>query len=222
MAEICSQCEESCRSWKERGAPAAAEGFVPGIVYGGKEKTLRLPSIRRRCRSPASEAGRNAILSSILPVTVQLINSEELAGGSIRESSCTQTSIESRWDVAIRVTVPIHVVGEARGVKVDAGILELVPARRSRCLPATSPNGSMWHVSDLGINQSLRVVRYSGSGKVKVLEAPDQCCGPCGLREGRGGPAAAAAPVVEGEAAAPATNPRSSRRQEGRRGAPAQ
>ena len=27
-------------------------------------------------------------------------------------------------DVAIRVTVPIHVKGEARGVKVDGGILE--------------------------------------------------------------------------------------------------
>jgi large subunit ribosomal protein L25 len=112
-------------------------------------------------------------------------------------------------DVAIRVTVPIHAVGEARGVKVDGGILELVVRAISvECLPGDIPERIDVDVSELGINESLRVSDIQFPAKVKVLEAPDQVVvHVVAVKEEVAPAAAAAAPVAEGEAAASSTEP---------------
>ena len=108
-------------------------------------------------------------------------------------------------DVAIRVTVPIHVVGEARGVKVDAGILELVIREiEVECLPGDIPERIDVDVTDLGINQSLRVSDVPAPPKVKVLQAVDQVVVHVISVKEEEAPVAAAAPVAEGEAAAAA------------------
>ena len=78
-------------------------------------------------------------------------------------------------DVAIRVTVPIATKGEARGVKVDAGILELVVREiEVECLPGDIPERIEVNVEDLGINDALRVSDIPAIPKVKVLTPADQ------------------------------------------------
>ena len=74
----------------------------------------------------------------------------------------------------------------------DGGILELVVrAIEVECLPGDIPGQIDVEVSDLAINQSLRVSDLQIPAQVKVVA-----------------PAAAAAPVAEGEvAAAPAAEP---------------
>jgi large subunit ribosomal protein L25 len=105
--------------------------------------------------------------------------------------------------------VPIHTVGEARGVKVDAGILELILRAISvECLPGDIPERIDVDVSDLGINQSLRISDVKVPAKVKVLEAADQVVvHVVAVKEEVAPTAAAAAPAAEGEAAAPAAEP---------------
>src|SRR5207247_9911978 len=78
-------------------------------------------------------------------------------------------------DVAIRVTVPVVAKGEVRGVKVDAGILEMVLREiELERLPRDIPERSEVDVTDLGINGAARVSDLLVSAKVKVLQAPDQ------------------------------------------------
>jgi len=75
----------------------------------------------------------------------------------------------------LRVTVPIAVKGEARGVKTDGGILELVIRQiEIECLPGDIPERIEVDVNDLGLNQALRVSDLPVTAKVKVLQNPDQ------------------------------------------------
>jgi len=107
-------------------------------------------------------------------------------------------------DVAIRVRVPIATRGEARGVKVDAGILEIIMREvEVECLPGDIPERIEIDVTDLGLHGAIRVSDLRMSEKVKVLDGPDQIIVHVVSVKEEVAPTVAAAPV-EGEAAAPA------------------
>jgi large subunit ribosomal protein L25 len=185
--------------------------MVPAVIYGGKGDNLAVSvdpkAIQRVLRS---EAGRNTILKLDIaghgPANAILKNWQV---DPIKETFLHADFYRIAMDVAIRVTVPIHTVGEARGVKVDAGILELVLRAISvECLPGDIPERIDVDVSDLGINQSLRISDVKVPAKVKVLEAADQVVvHVVAVKEEVAPTAAAAAPAAEGEAAAPAAEP---------------
>jgi large subunit ribosomal protein L25 len=157
-----------------------------------------------------SEAGRNTILKLDIAghgASNAILKSWQV--DPVRETFLHADFYRIAMDVAIRVTVPIHAVGEARGVKVDAGILELIlRAIQVECLPGDIPERIDVDVSDLGINQSLRVSDVNVPSKGKVLDAPDQVVvHVVAVKEEVAPTAAAAAPIAEGEAAAPAAEP---------------
>jgi len=208
MAEIVV----SAKGRSERGKNAARrlrrEGMVPAVIYGGKGENLAVAVDPKALQKVLrSEAGRNAILKLDIAghsATNAILKSWQV--DPIRESFLHADFYRIAMDVAIRVTVPIHVVGEARGVKVDAGILELVVrAIEVECLPGDIPGQIDVEVSDLAINQSLRVSDLKVPEKVKVLVSPDQVVVHVVSVKEEVAPTAAAAPVAEGEAAAAPT-----------------
>jgi large subunit ribosomal protein L25 len=104
--------------------------------------------------------------------------------------------------------VPIHVVGEARGVKVDAGILELIMREIAvECLPGDIPERIDIDVSDLGINGALRVSDLVAPAKVKILEGAEQVVVHVVSVKEEAAPTPGAAAAVEGEAAAAPAEP---------------
>jgi large subunit ribosomal protein L25 len=211
MAEIVV----SAKGRSERGKNAARrlrrEGMVPAVIYGGKGENLAVAVDPKALQKVLrSEAGRNTILKLDIAghgAANAILKSWQV--DPIRESFLHADFYRIAMDVAIRVTVPIHVVGEARGVKVDAGILELVVrAIEVECLPGDIPGQIDVEVSDLAINQSLRVSDLQIPPKVKVLVSPDQVVVHVVSVKEEVAPTAAAAPVAEGEAAAaPAAEP---------------
>jgi len=210
MAEIVVSAKNRADRGKNAARRLRREGLVPAIVYGGKGENLAVAVDPKALKKVLrSEAGRNAILKLDIAghgATNAILKSWQV--DPIRESFLHADFYRIAMDVAIRVTVPIHVVGEARGVKVDAGILELVIREiEVECLPGDIPERIDVDVSDLGINQSLRVSDVPAPPKVKVLESADQVVVHVVSVKEEAAPAAAAAPVVEGEAAAPATEP---------------
>jgi len=210
MAEIVVSAKNRADRGKNAARRLRREGLVPAIVYGGKGENLAVAVDPKALKKVLrSEAGRNAILKLDIAghgATNAILKSWQV--DPIRESFLHADFYRIAMDVAIRVTVPIHVVGEARGVKVDAGILELVVREiEVECLPGDIPERIDVDVTDLGINQSLRVSDIPAPAKVKVLEAADQVVVHVVSVKEEEAPAAAAAPVVEGEAAAPAAEP---------------
>lgn len=77
-------------------------------------------------------------------------------------------------DRALRVTVPITVKGEAKGVKQQGGILDFVHrAIEIECLPADIPEHIEIDVSELMLHQGVRVRDLSSSDKWKPLTDAD-------------------------------------------------
>src|SRR5207244_8679347 len=177
MAEIVLNAKGRSERGKNAARRLRREGMVPAVIYGGKGENLAVAVDPKALHKVLrSEAGRNAILKLDIAghgATNAILKSWQ--GDPIRGSFLHADFYRIAMDVAIRVTVPIHVVGEARGVKVDAGILELVVrAIEVECLPGDIPERIDVDVTDLGINQSLRVSDIPAPAKVKVLEAADQ------------------------------------------------
>jgi large subunit ribosomal protein L25 len=182
--------------------------MVPAVVYGSKGDNIAVAvDPKALLRVLRSEAGRNTILKLDIPEkgsTNAILKSWQV--DPIKESFLHADFFRIAMDVAIRVTVPVAVKGEARGVKVDGGILELVMrAIEVECLPGDIPEKIEVEVSDLGINDSIRVSDLPVSVKLKVLQDPDQVVVHVVSVKEEVAPAAAATPAEgEGVAAAPA------------------
>ena len=210
MAEIVVSAKGRADRGKNAARRLRREGLVPAVVYGGNGDNLAVSVDPKALQKVLrSEAGRNAILKLDIAghgATNAILKNWQV--DPIKENFLHADFYRIAMDVAIRVTVPIHTIGEARGVKVDAGILELILRDiEVECLPGDIPERIDVDVSDLGINQSLRVSDVTVPPKVKVLQASDQVVVHVVSVKEEEAPAAAAAPVAEGEVAAPAAEP---------------
>ena len=143
-----------------------------------------------------SEAGRNTILNLDFgdgAKTSAILKSWQV--DPVKENFLHADFYRIAMDVAIRVTVPILAQGEARGVKVDGGILEIIMREvEVECLPGDIPERIEVDVTDLGIHDAIRVSDLPVSEKVKVLDDADQIVVHVVSVKEEAAPAAAAAP----------------------------
>jgi len=207
MAEIVVSAKQRTDRGKNAARRLRRQGFVPGIVYGGKGDNVAVAVDPKALQKVLrSEAGRNTILKLDIAGTGAanaILKSWQV--DPIKESFLHADFYRIAMDVAIRVTVPILIKGEARGVKVDGGILEVITREiEVECLPGDIPEHIDVEVSDLGINGALRVSDLPPNAKVKVLEPPDQVVVHVVSVKEEAAPVPGAAAAVEGEAAAPA------------------
>jgi large subunit ribosomal protein L25 len=203
MAEILV----SAKARSDRGKNAArrlrAGGMVPGVVYGGKKDNVAVSvDPKTLLKVLRSESGRNTILSLDFgdgSKTSAILKSWQV--DPIRETFIHADFYRIAMDVAIRVKVPIATRGEARGVKVDGGILELIMREvEVECLPGDIPERLEVDVTDLGIHGAIRVSELHVSDKVKILNEADQIIVHVVSVKEEAAPTAAA--PAEGEAAA--------------------
>jgi large subunit ribosomal protein L25 len=203
MAEIVVSAENRADRGKNAARRLRRSGLIPAIVYGGKGDALSVAvdpkTLHRVLRS---EAGRNTILNLDFgdgAKTAAILKSWQV--DPIKERFLHADFYRIAMDVAIRVTVPISAKGEARGVKVDGGILELIMREvEVECLPGDIPERIEVDVTDLGIHDAIRVSDLPVNAKIKVLEDADQVLIHVVSVKEEEAPAAAA--PAEGEAAA--------------------
>jgi large subunit ribosomal protein L25 len=210
MAEIVVSAKTRTDRGKNASKRLRREGFIPGVVYGGKGENVAVAVDPKALQKVLrSEAGRNSILRLDIAdqgATNAILKSWQV--DPIREHFLHADFYRIAMDVAIRVTVPIHVVGEARGVKVDAGILELIMREiEVECLPGDIPERIDVDVTDLGINGALRISDVAAPAKVKILEEADQVVVHVISVKEEVAAAPGAAVAAEGEAAAATAEP---------------
>src|SRR4030095_2799531 len=120
-----------------------AAGRIPAVVYGGGKPNVPI-SVDRKTLSDAFRegAGENAIF------LLKLAGSDQSRHAMIRELQRDPVSrkplhvdlVRVLMDVKVTVEVPIEVVGVARGVKTDGGVLDLVTREiEVECLPTNIP-----------------------------------------------------------------------------------
>jgi large subunit ribosomal protein L25 len=151
-------------------------GKVPAILYGdGKDATPIAVEPKALLKILHSDSGANTLIAL------------KMAGGDsprvlvkdyqldpITHSVLHADFYKIAMDKVLRLTVPITVKGEPKGVKQQAGILEFI--RREveiECLPADIPEHIELDVTELMLHQGIRVREIAVSPKVKFVSEPD-------------------------------------------------
>lgn len=150
-------------------------GFVPATVYGYGDSVA--VSINAKELSALFRGGsrQNTIFRLEIdggePAAAML---RELQRDPVKGRLLHADLYRIRLDKATRVTVPVHLHGDARGVKTDGGILEFHTRElQVECLPGDIPRSFEVDVSGLGINQHISVKDLPADEKVKILADPD-------------------------------------------------
>ena len=179
---------------------------IPAVVYGAGKETVPI-TVDTRALSDAFRggAGENAIF------LLKLQGSDQSRHAMIKEFQRDPVTrrpvhldfVRVLMDTKIRVGVPVEIVGIARGVKVDAGILDFVTREiEIECLPGNIPDHLPVDVSDLGIGDALRVSAIQAPEGVEILEDPERVVVHV-AHPAQEAVVAAEAEAVEGEAAEP-------------------
>jgi large subunit ribosomal protein L25 len=151
---------------------------IPAVVYGaGKETGPITVDTRSLADAFRGGAGENAIF------LLKLQGSDQSRHAMIKDFQRDPVTrrpvhldfVRVMMDTKIRVGVPVEIVGVARGVKVDAGILDIVTREiEVECLPGNIPDHLPVDVSDLGIGDALRVSAIQAPEGVEILEDPER------------------------------------------------
>ncbi|MCX5799147.1 MAG: 50S ribosomal protein L25 [Proteobacteria bacterium] len=176
MEEILVKAERRKGRGKSLARKLRKEGKVPAILYGKDTEPLSITVSLKEWERLSRHRRRNMILKMELqnngdvesrPVMVKDIQREFLSD-NVLHIDFLQVSMER----TVQVEIPIHLVGQAKGV-IDSGIIEQhLRTIMVECLPAQIPEKIDVDVSDLGIGDSFHVHQISIPG-IKLLEGLD-------------------------------------------------
>ena len=153
-----------------------SRGRIPAVLYGQQEAALSLTVDPKDLLAILhSGAGHNTILS--LDVKDQGTSSvilKEWQLDPVKETLLHADFLRIAMDNALQVSVPVHPVGLAKGVKDQGGIFEFVMRQLEvECLPADIPENITADISHLEIGSNLRVSDLTVDPKLKVLSDLD-------------------------------------------------
>ncbi|MFZ0661757.1 MAG: 50S ribosomal protein L25 [Acidobacteriaceae bacterium] len=201
--EVVAATPREGRFNKNAARRVRAKGRIPAVVYGAAEPAVAIEvDPKQISRILHSEAGYNSIFDleingSTAKSKAMIVDWQyEPIKGSLLHIDLKRIAL----DKAIRVEVPIQLVGVATGVKNQGGILDQVMREiEIECLPGDIPSHIDVDVTSMSFGDVLRVADLPHSDKLKFLEDEDSTVAHVtAVKE-------EAAPAPEAEAVAAAT-----------------
>jgi large subunit ribosomal protein L25 len=151
-------------------------GQIPAVVYGAfKDPVSIAVNPREIIRIIRSATGYNTIFDLAIAggetTPVMVVDQQvDPVKGHLLHADFKRIDLTKR----IRVSVPVGTTGEAQGVKVQGGLLEVITrAIEIECLPDEIPEGFTVDVTELMIGQAKRASDVALSGSMKLISAPD-------------------------------------------------
>jgi large subunit ribosomal protein L25 len=152
-----------------------ATGQIPGVLYGASKEPRAIsvdPKVMGRILNSGS--GHNTIFDVNVEGEQAKAMIVDWQVDPIKGHLLHVDLKRIAMDKALRVTVPIEIVGEAPGVKTEGGILDLVMREvEIECLPADIPSHIPADVSNLTFGINIRVADLPHEGKFKFLSDPN-------------------------------------------------
>jgi large subunit ribosomal protein L25 len=152
------------------------EGQIPAVLYGGDGQAEPIAvDPKALLRILHSQSGANTIIAMKVDGagdTRVLVKEYQL--DPVKHQLLHADFYRVAMDKVLRITVPIHLTGEARGVKAEGGVVDFVHREVViECLPADIPGSITVDVSDLGLHAGVRVRDLASDGKWKAVSEPD-------------------------------------------------
>ena len=174
--EIVVDAEVRSSRGKNEARRTRKAGNIPAVLYGAYQDPVPVSvSPREIQRITRSTTGYNTIFTLAIAggesTPVMVVDQQvDPVKGALLHADLKRIDLTKR----IRVTVPVHVSGEPKGVKVQGGLLEVITrAVEIECLPDDIPEGFTLDVTELLVGQSKRASDVPVSGSMKLLSAPD-------------------------------------------------
>jgi large subunit ribosomal protein L25 len=161
------QAEKREGTGKNEARRLRASGRIPAVVYGAeKGKAVEIAvDPRALLRILHSESGVNTLIGLALDGGHTRVLVKEYQLDPIDHKLLHADFYQVAMDKALTVTVPIVLKGEAKGVKQQGGIVDFVHREiEIECLPGDIPENITVDVSELMMNQGLRVRELSTEG----------------------------------------------------------
>ena len=148
-----------------------AGGRIPAVLYGAKKSTVAVSvDPKQITRILHSESGHNTIFDIQVgdeKAKVMIVDwQHDPIHGKLLHIDLKRIAMDEK----MRVMVPIHLVGEAEGVKTQGGILDQVLREvEVECLPADIPSHIDADVTALVFGTVLRVSDLPHAGKLEFI-----------------------------------------------------
>ena len=161
---------------KNEGNRLRASGKIPAVVYGSRKEGKAPEGVavavdpKQLLRILHSESGANTLINLKVDGSEARVMVKEYQLDPITHALLHADFYQLAMDKAITVTVPIVLKGEPRGVKLQGGLLDFVTRDiQVQCLPTDIPEHIDVDVTELMLNQSIRVRDLAQSDKWKAL-----------------------------------------------------
>lgn len=176
MAEITLQAE----SGRPSGSPAAKrlrrEGRIPAVVYGHGIEPLSISVDGRELRQALSgESGLNALLNLKTDAGNHLAMAKTLQRHPVRNTVTHVDFLVVSRDEVVTADVPITLVGEAKAVQAEGGIVDQqLTTITVKAKPASIPTGFELDISGLAVGDAIRVSDLSLGDGVETDVDPEE------------------------------------------------
>lgn len=179
MKQIALEVKPRTQTGKENNNRLRREGTIPGVVYRKGQTAQSIALIEKSFRQILqSESARSALIQLKVEnekskepriAVIKDIQFDPVSGRPIHVDF-HQILLTER----IRVSVPVHTVGEPDGVKNEGGLLELQMRQvEIESLPTEIPAYIEVEVSALKINQSIHVSELKVASGIKMVSDAD-------------------------------------------------
>ncbi len=155
-----------------------ASGKIPGILYGPGNDPVPLSVDRHNFLKMMTKAKGERILFTI---NLQKGEAEDKRLALIKEFQRHPVNdsirhidfYEIAMDRELHTEVPIKLVGKARGVEVDKGVLEIKRrALNVACLPDNIPDEIEIDITALGLGEAIHISDVTPPEGVKIIDPP--------------------------------------------------
>ncbi len=151
-------------------------GRIPAVIYGAFQEP-RAVSVNPKdiLKIIRSKSGHNSIFDvdiQGLEKTPVIVADEQYhpVKGTLMHIDLKRIDLTKK----LRVSVPIHTTGEAKGVKQQGGVLDVVTRRiEIECIPLDIPEQYDVDVTELMIGSSIRVAALPVKEGIRILTAPE-------------------------------------------------
>ena len=161
---------------KNEARRTRVRGMIPGVVYGAfKDPVSIAVNPKEIVQILRSKTGHNTIFNVNIAgresTPVMVVDEQyDPVKSNLLHVDLKRIDLTKR----IRVSVPVGTAGEAKGIKLQGGLLEIVTRSvEIECLPDEIPEHFTVDVSELMIGMSIRAGDIPMPGNAKLVSNPD-------------------------------------------------
>jgi large subunit ribosomal protein L25 len=153
------------------------KGHIPAVLYGGASGQAESVAVdpKSLLRILHSQSGVNTLITLKMDgATDARVLVKEYQIDPVLHQLLHADFYRVAMDKVLRVTVPVHLTGEAKGVKAQGAIVDFVHRELEvECLPADIPEHITVDITELMLHDGVRVRDLQTGGKWKALSEGD-------------------------------------------------